>query len=89
MGGVQFQSMLSTLGEVSARVPFFLFHQTPRDDIENEQETSISPVPAVSKPPRMVRYAKLMLATTYLILVIFNYFLSLIHQLTKYNRLLV
>ncbi|EFX75307.1 hypothetical protein DAPPUDRAFT_306848 [Daphnia pulex] len=57
MGGSrQFQSVRSTLGEVSARVPFFLFHQTPRENIENEDATVEVPNnQVVSKPPRMVR----------------------------------
>jgi hypothetical protein len=57
MGGSrQFQSVRSTLGEVSARVPFFLFHQTPRENIENEDDTVEVPNnQVVSKPPRMVR----------------------------------
>lgn len=53
MGGSQFQSVRSTLGEVSARVPFFLFHQTPRENIELEESASTSN--PVAKPHRMVR----------------------------------
>ncbi|XP_032790849.2 phosrestin-2 isoform X1 [Daphnia magna] len=53
MGGSQFQSVRSTLGEVSARVPFFLFHQTPRENIELEESVSTSN--PVAKPHRMVR----------------------------------
>ncbi|KAI9563806.1 hypothetical protein GHT06_011272 [Daphnia sinensis] len=53
MGGSQFQSVRSTLGEVSARVPFFLFHQTPRENIELEE--SASAANPVAKPHRMVR----------------------------------
>ena len=57
MGGVQFQSVRSTLGEVSAHVPFFLFHQTPRDDVVNEEEDlPVLAAPVAPAKPRMVRY---------------------------------
>lgn len=56
MGSVQFQSVRSSFGEVSAHVPFFMFHQSSNDnDSSNSNEHEIQPVVA-PKPPRMIRY---------------------------------